>query len=129
MENCRCECAYLGVIIGLIARVILGVLFALGFVATGIIFWVYLAIGVIVLLLLPIYSATEGVSSCNRCFCSYRKLIVIAALGAIITGAAGLVLSAVLSFTATAIILALSTFFAVLLIITVICLSKCICNN
>ena len=86
MSCCRNECAYLAVIIGIIAGVILGVLYSLGFVATGIIFWAYLAIGIAGVFLSPIYAFLDNVCREGNCFCSNKIILLVAVVGAIITG-------------------------------------------
>lgn len=129
MNCCRCECAYLSVIIGIIAGVLLGVLYALGFVATGIIFWVYLAIGLAGVFLAPIYAANGSCQIGEKCFCEYRRILLATSGGAILTAAVGLIVSALGSIIATAIVLGIATFFAVALLVSVICLAKCLCNS
>ena len=127
--NCRCECAYLSVIIGIIAGVILGALYALGFVATGIIFWVFLAIGLAGVFLAPLYAANDSCINGDRCFCTYRRILFAAAIGAILTAAAGLIVAALTSTIATAIVLGLATFFSVTLVGSLVCLARCLCNR
>ena len=128
--NCsRCECGYLAVIAGIIAGVTLGVLYSLGFIATGIIFWALLAIGVLGVFLAPIYAGGDGCPNGDRCFCRYRRLLVASAVGTIITAAAGLIIEALTSAIATAVVLGLATFFAVVLIASIICLARCLCNR
>ncbi len=127
MTCCRCECAYLSVIIGIIFGVILGVLYAFGFVATGIIFGVYLAIGIAGVFLSPIYAANNSCRGNERCFCNYRRLILVASVGTIIAAAAGLIFAAIAPAIVTSIILGITTFFAVMLLVLIICLARCLC--
>jgi hypothetical protein len=115
------------VIIGIILGVILGVLYSFGFVATGIIFWVYLAIGVAGVFLSPIYAANNSCRGNERCFCNFRRLILVASVGTIITAAAGLIVAAIAPMIVTAIVLGLTTFFAVMLLVLIICLARCLC--
>ena len=129
MNYCRCECAYLSVIAGILAGVVIGVLSALGFVATGIIFWAYLAIGVAAVFLAPIYGANVTCPGSERCFCRYRRVLLAAAVGTILTAAAGLIVAAFASTTVIAIVLGLTTFFVVWLVGLVICLARCLCND
>ena len=129
MSCSRCECAYLAVIIGIIAGVVLGVLYSLGFVATGIIFWALLAIGILGVFLAPIYAGSDTCMNGDRCFCSYRRILLVAAVGAILTAAAGLIVVALGSTVATAIVLGLATFFSVMLVVSLICLARCLCNR
>lgn len=129
MRCCRCECAYLSIIVGIIAGVLLGVLYALGFVATGIIFWVLLAIGVAGIFLAPLYAANANCTGSEQCFCNYRRVLLVTSIGTIVTSAAGLIISALTSVTATAIVLGLAIFFATALLVSTICLARCLCNN
>ena len=129
MHCCRCECAYLSIIVGIIAGVLLGVLYALGFVATGIIFWVLLGIGVAGVFLAPLYASTSACTDAERCFCNYRRILLFSSAGAIVASAVGLIISALTSVIATAIVLGLSIFFATALLASLICLARCLCNN
>ena len=129
MSGCRCECAYLSVLIGIIAGVALGVLFSLGFVATGIIFWLLLIVGFAGVFLAPIYAANEGRRANEGCFCNIRRPFIIAAVGAIITAVLGLILSSFAPVIAIAIVLGFAVFFAVMLVVLVICNLNCICRG
>ena len=129
MSCSRCECAYLSLIIAIIAGVVLGVLYALGVVATGIVFWVFLAIGILGVFLAPIYAASDTCINGDGCFCSYRRIFFASAVGAIVTATAGLIVAALDSVVATAIVLGLATFFSVLLVASTICLARCLCNR
>ena len=127
MSCFQCKCTCLSTIIAILSGVTLGVLYYLEYVATGIIFWTFLAIGVLAILLLPVYALTKCCDE-DRCFCDYRKLLTIASLGTIITAAIGLLVP--ISFTIlTAIVISFATFFAVLLIGSVICFTKCLCKR
>lgn len=129
MSCCKCDCAYIAVIVGIIFGVILGVLYALGFVATGIIFWLYLLIGVAGIFLIPIYGFLSSSGNGFLCFCSYKALLLIASAGAVIAGFVGLIVSAVASTVVVAIVLSVATFFAAMLLTALICLSRCICRQ
>lgn len=129
MCNCRNECAYLAVIISIISGVVLGTLFALGFISTGLIFWVYLLTGVLGILLTPIYGKNSATGCGESCFCRYRQLITLAGAGAIVFAVVGLVVEFIASITVLAIIIGLATFFTVFLLSTVACLAQCICDN
>ncbi len=122
MTCCNSNCVCLAVILGIISGVILGVLYALGFVATGIIFWVYLVFGVLAVFLSPLY-ARRG----DGCFCKFRRLLLTAAVGSIISAAIGLIVATVASTTVVGIVLGIATLFIVMLIISVICLVNCLC--
>ena len=129
MRNCKCECAYLSIIIGIIAGVIIGVLYSMGFVPTTITLLAYLAIGVLGVLLSPIYASNTICPGNESCFCSFRRTILIAAAGSIITAAAGLIVAGVASIIITAIVIAIATFFTAMLIVSVICLARCLCDR
>ncbi len=129
MCNCRYECAYLAVIVGIISGVALGVLYALDLVMAGVVFWVYILIGALGILLTPIYGLKSS-SSCNEsCFCRYRGPITIAGAGAIVFAAIGLIVQFIAPVTVFSIIIGVATFFAVLLISLIACLANCICED
>ena len=124
MNCCRNQCGYGAAIIAILAGVALGVLYALGFVSTGIIFWAYLGIGVLGMLLAPLYAAV----GC-RCFCGFRRLYLAAAIGTVITAVAGLIVAAVGGVVAIAVVLGIATFAVVLLLGTVVCVTECLCER
>lgn len=128
MVYCRCECAYLAVIIGIIAGVLLGVLYGLGIIATGIIFWAFLAIGLAGVFLAPLYAAYGALGGPEKCFCNHRRLLLVAAVGTIIAAVVGLIVAAVAPLTVNAIVLAITTFFATALLVSIICLARCLCR-
>lgn len=125
----KTSCGCVSLVAGVIAGVILGVLYALGFVTTGIIFWAYLAIGVLGILLSPIYASGASYKGDDRCFCVYRIMILTAAVGTIVSSAVGLVVAGLTSLVATAIVLGVATLFPVTLLSLVICLTNCMCRN
>ena len=127
MSCCRCEC--LSVVIGIIAGVILGILSFAGFVSTGVIFWVLLAFGLFETLLAPIYGFLNQDACDERCFCSYRRLLTFAAVGAIITSVIGLIIAGLGFPIVLAIVVGLSVFFSVMLLVALICLARCACQR
>ncbi len=128
--NCfRYNCVCLSLITGILAGVILGVLYALGFVATEIVFWAYLAVGVAGVLLSPVYAARSACEGIGRCFCNYKNLILAGAIGTIVAAVVGLIVAPIASTTVVAIVLGLTTFFAVVLLVSVICLVTCLCDS
>ncbi|MBQ9737323.1 MAG: hypothetical protein IJV86_02825 [Clostridia bacterium] len=129
MLCCKCDCGYLSIIVGIIAGVVLGILFSFGLIATGIIFWVFLAIGLAGVFLSPLYFARNFSGERDRCFCGHRRLILITSLGTIISAALGLILEAIASVTVVAIVLGFATAFSVALIVGLICLARCLCNS
>lgn len=128
MNCCRYNCACLSVIVAILAGVALGILYALGFVATGIVFWAYLAIGVLGIALAPIYAT--GVSCNGRCcFARYRTLVLSGAIGTAVAAAVGLLAALAAPVVVAAIILGVATFFVVLLLGTLVCLTGCLSNS
>ncbi len=127
MGCCNRNCTCIAIIVGLIAAIALGVLYALGFVSTDIIFWAYLLIGVLGVLFAPLYAKPEGEDGCKGCFCRHRKLILTSAVGAILAAAVGLIVAAA-STMVVAIVLGIATFFPVVLIVALVCLADCFCD-
>lgn len=125
---CRDDCAYLATITGIVSGVVLGVLYSLGFVATGIIFWVLLLIGVGGLFLAPVYALISTGEGEKRCFCANRRLGIVGAVGAIIASAVGLVIQFIAPVIAVAIAIGLAVLFAVILLVSLICIAKCACE-
>lgn len=128
MFDCKCECAYISIIAGIIFGVVAAVLYALGFIGIGVLLAVVFFIGIAGIFLLPVYSLLSSSSSTCYCFCSYRRLMTVASIGTLITAFATYVIfRAFESIILTAILVAVSAFFAVLLIGAVICLTKSVC--
>ena len=124
MNCCRNSCVYPAVIIAILAGVALGVLYSLGFVATGILFWAYLGVGVLGLFALPVYA----LANC-RCYCQYRNALLTGAIGTLVTAAIGLIVAAVADTIVVAITVGVATFFVVLLLGILVCLANCICER
>lgn len=124
MNCCRNSCVYTAVIVAILAGVALGVLYSLGFVATGILFWAYLGIGVLGLFALPVYGLGH-----NRCYCQYRTALLTGAIGTVITAALGLILAAVAGTVVVAIVVGVATFFASLWLGVLVCLANCLCER
>ncbi|MBO5928770.1 MAG: hypothetical protein J6Q42_01995 [Clostridia bacterium] len=118
-NNCSCT----AVIVGILAGVILGVLYGLGFVPVGVVFWAYLLLGAAAVLLAPIYA------SVSPCFCSLRSLFFTAALGTVVAAAVALLTVGIVGLILSAILTGIATFFAVFLLITVVCISACSGHN
>ena len=129
MNCCKNNCVYLAVIIGIIFGVVLGLLYGFGLVSTGIIFWAYLAVGVFGVLLAPIYSSGSSCRDSERCFCSFRAFILTSALGAIVAAATGLIIAPIAPTVVVGIALGVATLFAVMLIVSAVCLTNCNCND
>lgn len=128
MFDCKCDCAYISVIAGIIAGVIVGVLYALGFIEIGIFLTIAFIIGIAGIFFSPIWSLLPFVASSGHCFCSYRRLITVASVGTVITSTATYVVSrAADSVPLLATAVGISTFFAILLLGTIICLTKTVC--
>ena len=129
MSCCRNNCVYLAIIIGIITGVVLGVLSALGFISTGIIYWVYAVIGVLGVIFSPLYAQISSQNSYERCFCFYRSLILTAAIGTIISSVVGLIIAGIAVPIILAIVTGVSTFFLTALLVSLVCLSNCICAD
>ncbi len=129
MCNCKYECAYLAVIVSILSGVVLGVLYSIGLIATGLIFWVYLLIGALGILLTPIYGLNTDSGCVESCFCRYKNLITVGGIGTIIFAAVGLIIELIASTVIVAIVIGLATFFIVFLLSSVICLANCICED
>ena len=129
MNCCKNNCVYLAIIIGIIAGVILGVLSSLGFISTGIIYWVYAILGVLGVLASPLYAQITSGNGCEKCFCNYRALITTAAIGTIIASAVGLIVAGIAGTVALAIVTGVATFFLTMLMVSVTCLAGCICSD
>ncbi len=128
MNSNRCNCYLISAIIGILAGVVLGVLYSLGFVLTGIIFWAFLAFGVLSLLVSPLY---EGDASygCDECFCRLRQGFLVYQIGTLLLSAVGLIIAPFAPVLAVAIILGIATFFAVSLLSLHVCLVNCVCRK
>lgn len=127
--TCRCNCGYLALLIGIFAGVLAGVLYALGFVALGVVFWAYLALGGLGLLLTPLYAITACGAGRGECFARYRTQILVAAIGTVVAAVVGLILAPIATLVVLAITLGVATLFAVLLPATLVCFTKCLCAD
>ena len=125
MNCCKLNCVWLAVLAGILAGVLLGVLYAVGLVSTGIVFWAYLGLGILGLLLAPIYATGVPCDGNCECFARYRTPILVGAIGTIITAAVGLIAVPVVTVVAAAVILGFATLLAVFLLATLACLAKC----
>lgn len=126
MNACRLNCNYLALLIAVAAGVLLGILYALGFVATGIVFWVYLLIGVAGILLTPLYSTGASSECTSRCFARYCTQILVGAIGTVLLAAVGLLVAPIASVTIVAIVLGGNTLFVTLLLATLVCFVECL---
>ena len=120
--RCRCNCEYLALLAGIFAGIVAGILFTLGFVSLGVIFWVYLALGGLTLVLTPAYALSSCGTGCGKCFQRYRTPIVLAAIGTIVTAVLGLILAPLATVVVLAIVLGVDTLFAVMTLALLICL-------
>ena len=129
MMGCnRCECTCIGLILAVLAGVTLGVLYSLGFVATGIIFWALLAFGVAAFFAAPVYAglSDEGKRSC---FCRNKLSYLVGAIGTVIAAVVGLLVSPVASVLIVSIVTGLAVFFTVLLLSVLVCITNCLCRE
>ncbi len=129
MNCCRYNCVYLSVIVAILAGIALGVLYALGFLTAGVIFWVYLATGVLALLLLPVYSAIDGEKMGCACVGNYRGLVVGTAIATVIAAVVGVIVSLVSTVVVISIVLGIATFSVVFLLGVLVCLAGCFCRD
>ena len=127
MSCCRNNCTLAAVIIGIIAGVVLGVLYALGFVATGVIFWALLLFGMLGLLAAPLYAGNARGE--ERCFCSLRPLYLASVLGEIISAIVGLIVAPIAPVAVTAVVVGVAVLFTVMQIVTLVCLTNCLCGE
>lgn len=124
-ENCAC----VALIVAILAGVALGVLYALGLVPTITVFWAYLGLGAVSVLLTPIYAADDARDGNCRCACRYRRWLLAAAVGTILTAAVGLLAIGVAGVIAASILVGIATLFAVFLLGITVCLTNCLCEN
>ena len=124
--NCqRNTCVWLSIIVGIVAGILLGVLYSQGIFPIGSIFPFYIAFGLLSLLFYPLYAARKD----GGCFCRLKVLLLIATVGTVVSAAIGQLLLTVTSVTATAVLLGFATLFAATLAVSLICLADCHCNN
>ena len=126
MDCCRMNCGVFAILAAVVAGVVLGVLYAFGLVATGIIFWAYLLVGVAGLLLMPIYATRASCEGNCRCFGRYRAQLLVSALLTIVSAVVGLLTAPLAALAVVAIVLGIATFFVVLFLATVVCLVECL---
>lgn len=124
----RCECTVIGLILAVLAGVTLGVLYSLGFVATGVIFWALLAIGVAALFVAPVYAGISEAQNEN-CFCRNRLAYLAAAIGTVLVSTIGLVIQLTASTLVVSIVIGLAVFFTVLLLSVLVCITNCLCRE
>lgn len=129
MTCCKTQCTSIAIIIGILSGVVLGVLYALGFISSQIAFWAYLAVGVAEILLAPLYGEEKASCVERGCFCRLITLLTIAAVGTILLAAIGLIILPVVSVTAVAIIFGIASFFVVSLLALLICVAICKCEE
>ncbi len=124
--NCqRNTCVWLSIIVGVVAGILLGVLYSQGLFPIGSIFPFYIAFGLLSLLLYPLYAARKD----GGCFCRLKALLLTATIGTVVSAAIGQLLLLTTSVTATAILLSFATLFATIGAVSLICLADCHCNN
>lgn len=129
MNCCRNNCTCAAIILGIIVGVVLGVLYGFGLVPTGIIFWAYLAVGLLGALLAPLYSSSSCSKESRNCFCSLSGLFFTGVIGTIISAIVGLIVAPVAAVVAVAIVLGVATLFTVIELVALVCVARCNCNN
>lgn len=129
MFCCRSNCTFLAVILGVLAGFLLGILYAFEFVSTGILFWVYLVLGAFGILLAPLYAIGTAAREGERCFCYYKTLLLVGAVGTIVSSAVGLLTASLAPVAFVATVVGVATFFLTAFLSTVACLADCICRS
>ena len=129
MNCCKYNCGYLAAIVAIVAGVALGVLYALGFVATGVIFWAYLIAGFLAFRFLPVYYSCETCRTGGACVANYRGLIVASAIGTVVAAVVGLIVAPIASVVVVSIVLGVASFFVAFLLGILVCLSNCLCRS
>ncbi len=124
-ENCAC----VALIVAILAGVVLGILYALGLVPIVTVLWAYLGLGALSVLLTPVYTADEARDGNCRCACRYRRWLLVAAVGTILSAAVALLVTGIAGVVVAAILVGIATLFAAFLLGITICLTNCLCEN
>ena len=124
-ENCAC----VALIVAILAGVALGILFALGLVPSVAVLRAYLALGALSVLLTPIYAADDAREGNYRCACRYRRWLLVAAVGTILSATVALLVTGIAGVVVAAILVGVATLFAAFLLGITICLTNCLCDN
>ena len=124
-ENCAC----VALIVAILAGVALGILFALGLIPIVAALRVYLALGALSVLLTPIYAADDAREGNCRCACRYRRWLLVAAVGTILSATVALLVTGIAGVVVAAILVGVATLFAAFLLGITICLTNCLCDN
>ena len=130
-KNGLSTCEVIGLVLGIIAGVAVGILFSLGLIPSTISFIIIALITSAVVLAILIFSlfganAIKGCSAFYKCICKHAGFVLTGAIGTLLAGTialtAGLTVTALISI----IFVALTVFFFVIMITSIICLYSCI---
>lgn len=130
--SCKCGCGLIGSILGIVAGIIIAILFSMGLtplILNGI--WITFGIGALALLYIMILASFDGCngSSCQvleKCLIRNLKCLLIGTFGTILTTLILTVITLEITSIIVSIIVGLATFFLVFLISSIISLLKCL---
>lgn len=135
--NCnRCgftACSCIGIIISIIFSVIIGLLFAFGFIP-GIVISTWIAFGLsiltlIFLMLLVLTNAAKPSEALKKCLCNNTACLLTGIFGTIISSLAALSIVLTPEFISVIVLVAIGAFFFMLMIIGLIAIISCIVCN
>ena len=137
MPICDCDrngisvCNVIAIVLGIIAGVVVALLFAAELIPTIGAFVVIALIAAVIgifVLLGSLFTANliKGNNSFYKCTCRYAKYVLAGTIGTLIAGTLAAVSSLATTSIAVTILIALLAFFFVLLVVTLICLLSCI---
>ena len=140
MENCGCRkngltvCAFVGIILSLIAGVAVGILFSFGLIPITLNFiTIALIMSVISLavLIFSLYTANlaKGNNAFYRCICKFAKLLLAGSIGTFLATTISAIIGVTVITIVATIFVALSAFFFVLMITALIWLILCIIEH
>lgn len=128
MFGCKCNCAYIAVIVGILFGFLFGILFGLGFLPFLPAIAIGFILGVAGIFFSPIYSLLASRSETCGCFCPYKTMLCIASVGTILSSFVAYVLfTSGVGLIAVSVVSGIAAFFAAVLITMLICLSRTVC--
>lgn len=129
--SCKCGCGLIGAILGIVAGIIVAILFSLGLtplILNGI--WIAFGIGGLALLYIMILALFDGCNNgcqiLEKCLIRNLKCLLIGIFGTILTTLILTVISLEITSLIVSIIVGLATFFLVFLVSSIISLLKCL---
>ena len=140
MEDCKYTksglktCEIIGIILGIIVGVAVGILFSAELIPITVNFiQIALVMSVVVLgiLLVALFSANamKGYNSFYKCICKFSKFVLTGSIGTLLSTTIAATLGVTVISIISTIFVALSAFFFVLMIVSVVCLISCIINE